>query len=146
MSKNHVLNKMKKKNNIILMNQKIIVFSIIESVYIFYMYNLFKTSISFHSPLELFIQNKNINNFIKHPISTGIYESKICPLGNYVSILLILWIILRIFLKKNIVKINNFIFSIIFICSFILNINSFIYFIPVYFYEFLIFPKLISKI
>jgi hypothetical protein len=128
------------------MNKKITLFSIIESFYIFYMYNLFKTRISFHSPLEIIIQNKNINNFISHPVSTGIYESKICPLGNYVSIILVIWIILRIFLKKNIIKINNVIFSIVLICTFILNINSFIYFIPVYIYEFFIFPKLISKI
>lgn len=128
------------------MNKKITIFSIIESFYIFYMYNLFKTKISFHSPLEIIIQNKNINNFIKHPVSTGVYESKICPLGNYVSIVLVIWIILRIFLKKNIIKINNLIFSIVLICTFILNVNSFIYFIPVYIYEFFIFPKLISKI
>jgi len=126
------------------MNQ--IVISIIESVYIFYMYNLFKTKISFHSPLEILIQKNNINNFIKHSVSTGIYESKICPLGNYVSILLILWIISRNFIKKNIISVNNFIFSIVFICSFILNINSFIYLIPVFFYEFFIYPKLVSKI
>ena len=123
-----------------------IVISIIESVYIFYMYNLFKTKTSFHSPLEILIQKNNINNFIKHPVSTGIYESKICPLGNYVSILLVLWIISRIFIKKNIIPVNNFIFSIIFICSFILNINSFIYLIPVFLYEFFIYPKLFSKI
>ena len=124
-----------------------IVISIIESVYIFYMYNLFKTKTSFHSPLEILIQKNNINNFIKHPVSTGIYESKICPLGNYVSILLVLWIISRNFIKKkNIIPVNNFIFSIIFICSFILNINSFIYLIPVFFYEFFIYPKLVSKI
>ena len=126
------------------MNQ--IVISIIESVYIFYMYNLFKTKISFHSPLEILIQKNNINNFIKHSVSTGIYESKICPLGNYVSILLILWIISRNFIKKNIISVNNFIFSIVFICSFILNINSFIYLIPVFFYEFFIYPKLVSTI
>ena len=123
-----------------------IVISIIESVYIFYMYNLFKTKTSFHSPLEILIQKNNINNFIKHPVSTGIYESKICPLGNYVSILLVLWIISRNFIKKNIIPVNNFIFSIIFICSFILNINSFIYLIPVFLYEFFIYPKLFSKI
>lgn len=124
-----------------------IVISIIESVYIFYMYNLFKTKISFHSPLEILIQKNNMNNFIKHPISTGIYESKICQLGNYVSILLVLWIISRNFIKKkNIIPVNNFLFSIVFICSFILNINSFIYLIPVFFYEFFIYPKLFSKI
>ena len=121
--------------------------SILESIYIFYMYNLFKTKISFHSPLEILIQKNNMNNFIKHPISTGIYESKICPLGNYVSILLVLWIISRNFIKKNnIIPVNNFLFSIVFICSFILNINSFIYLIPVFFYEFFIYPKLFSKI
>ena len=125
---------------------KQIVISIIESVYIFYMYNLFKTEISFHSPLEILIQKNNINNFIKHPVSTGIYESKICPLGNYVSILLVLWIISRNFIKKNIISVNNFIFSIVFICSFILNINSFIYLLPVFVYEFFIYPKLFSKI
>ena len=73
---------------------------IIETIYVIYMYNYFKTSKSFHNPLEIIIQNKNISQYLKHPVNNGIFESKICQLGNLVSILLGLWVFLRPKKKK----------------------------------------------
>ena len=103
------------------------------------MYNIFKTTKSFHHPYELLIGEK-LSNFIKHPISTGIYENKICDFGKLISILLIIWIFIRILLKKKfkISLINNIIFMSVLIGSLILNINAFIYFIPIFIYELLI--------
>ena len=123
--------------------KKIYLYTIIESIYIYFMYNLFKTSISFHSPLEILIQ-KNVSTYLQHPISTGIYESKICQFGKNISVLIIIWLWLRLFLDKN-NYLNKLIFILIFICSFIMNINSFIYFIPIFIYEFFIFPKIIQN-
>ena len=120
---------------------KIFFISIIEAIYIYYMWNIFKTEKSFHNPLEIIIQKKNIYNFVQHPISNGIYESKICPLGNLVSKILVIWIFLRLFLNKKIMlKYNKIIFITLFVCSLILNMNSFIYYIPIYLYEFYFFP------
>ncbi len=105
------------------------------------MWNIFKTEKSFHNPLEIIIQKKNIYNFFQHPISNGIYESKICPLGNVVSKILVIWIFLRLFMnKKKMLKYNKIIFITLFVCSILLNMNSFIYYIPIYIYEFYFFP------
>lgn len=125
------------------MNTKEIIITIVESTYIFYMYNLFKTKYSFHHPFEYIINSFNID-FIKHPIYSGKYESKICNFGKFISILLIIWIWLRYYLnnyfKKNIIIfMNKIIFLNVLIFSLIMNINSFIYFIPVYIYELLFF-------
>ena len=122
---------------------KIIIITLIESIYIYYMYNLFKTTISFHHPLEIMFQNKNLSTYLQHPISSGVYESKICKLGNDVSILIIFWLWIRLlFPKINILKYNYLIFLIILICSLLMNMNSFIYLLPIYVYELYIYPKL----
>jgi len=122
---------------------KIIIITLIESIYIYYMYNLFKTNVSFHHPLEIMFQNKNLSEYLKHPISNGVYESKICKLGNDVSILIIFWLWYRLlYPKEYIIKYNYLIFIIIFICSLLMNMNSFIYLLPIYVYELYIYPKL----
>ena len=51
------------------------------------MYNYFKTSVSFHNPVETLLNDKVFNNFFKHPIYSGNYESKICRFGNLRRIL-----------------------------------------------------------
>ena len=122
---------------------KILYITLIESIYIYFMYNLFKTKISFHNPIEIYIQNKNISHFLKHPVYNGSYESKICPFGKFVSIVLIIWLYVRLYSKKEeIIKINYLIFILVFIGSFMMNLNSFIYFLPIYIYEFILYPKL----
>ena len=72
----------------------------------------------------------------------NIYESKICPLGNISAFALALWVFMRdLFLhktslRKDLRNINLFIFSIVLVLSFVMNLNAFIYFIPVFIYEF----------
>ena len=112
---------------------------IIEAIYVIYMYNYFKTSISIHHPLEYILSKQSISNFIKHPIDTGEYESKICPLGNSVSWLIAGWILVRKSLMKynttKVLLLNKIIFWTIFVFSLIMNLNAFVYMIPVFLYE-----------
>ena len=121
-----------------------LLFALIESIYIYYVYNIFKTKYSFHHPIEVLLQKNSMSDYFKHPIYSGEYESKICPFGKFISKLLIIWIFLRIYLKRNytnlinIKKINKIIFTLVLIGSILLNFNSFIYFIPVFIYELLI--------
>ena len=130
--------------------QLFIVITIIECFYIYYMYNLFKTKISFHHPLEILLQTNNINNYIKHPINNGVYESKICKMGNHVSLLIVLYLLIRLCIiinftkntKNNIIKFNYFLFSCILIISFLMNFNAFLYLVPVYVYELYFIEKL----
>lgn len=110
------------------------ILSFIEGTYLFYMFSHFKTRYSIHHPLE-YIYNKY--DFIKHPISTGLYENKICDLGDLVSKLLFFWFIIRHFIKNNILmnKINTLFIVLLFIGSLVMNMNAFIYILPIIIFE-----------
>ena len=105
-----------------------------ESLYIIFMYNFFKTRYSIHHPFEYLINSQNMYQFFSHPIYSGKYENKICVFGKYVSVLLVLWIVFR---KKYKIhkKINTVIFSTVLIGSLLMNLNAFIYMLPVFMYE-----------
>jgi hypothetical protein len=111
------------------MNKDLLI-TIIESFYVIYMFNFFKTTLYIHHPFEsLFF---GLSNYLKHPIESSEYDSKICPLGNIVGYIFGLLIIFR-YLYKN--RINKLIILSLFFGTLLTNINSFIYFIPIFFYE-----------
>lgn len=118
-------------------NNTILCLNSVEALFIFYMYNMFQTSVSFHHPLEILIQHQNVSNFLKHPVSTGVYESKICILGKVVSYALIVWLWLRLCIQDTSKRYiyNTIIFTAIAACSFVMNMNAFMYLLPVYLYE-----------
>jgi hypothetical protein len=105
--------------------------SIIQGFYIFYMYNIFKTKYSIHHPFE----NRFNTKLLKHPIKTGRYESKICLLGKYVGGFLLLWFLFRHKIKNDCY--SNIIIFIVTSGSLIMNINAFIYLIPILLIEYL---------
>lgn len=117
----------------------------IEATYIIYMWNFFKTTYAFHNIWETsLMSHKNIPDFFKHQINISEYSSKICPLGNLSAYLLAIWILLtRIILPTKISQstqetlktANKTIFIITAILAFIMNLNAFIYLIPVFIYE-----------
>lgn len=102
------------------------------------MFNYFKTKYSVHLSWE-YITQKHF--FLRHPIKTGVYESKICPLGNLVGWLLPIWIFVRTYSylhgmnTKWVFVLNYILWGVIFILSFLMNLNAFIYFIPVFMLE-----------
>ena len=67
-----------------------LLFALIESIYIYYVYNIFKTKYSFHHPIEVLLQKNSMSDYFKHPIYSGEYESKICPFDKFISKLLII--------------------------------------------------------
>ena len=115
---------------------KNIYLNLIESVYIIYMFNYFKTRLYIHHPFEYLLLNESVYSFLKHPISSIEYENKICPLGNLVGYIFAIWIFLRNYFESKII--NKVIIYLILIGSLILNLNAFIYFIPLFIYEILI--------
>jgi len=119
--------------------------SIVEAIYIFYMYNYFYTTWYIHHPFELWLQDEKIHQLLKHPVSSEEYDSKICPLGNLVGILLPIWIMIRYFYKnKRIIRLlNKIIWITVFFTSLFLNMNAFIYLLPVYLAEFFYIQKTI---
>ena len=116
------------------MNLKII--SLFQGIYLIYMYNYFKTKLYFHHPIELFLQNKNIIDWFKHPISDDNYNNNICPFGNLMSFILAFWIIFYSYNIKIInYKINRFLWIVVAIVSLISNMNAFIYIIPILYFN-----------
>jgi len=125
-----------------------ILISILEGFYVIFMWNYFKTKYSFHNIWEAPLMNRHdMPKFIKHNVNTGIYENKICPMGNLAGYLLGAWILLRenfiysvkekhlIISKRKIKQLNKMLFIIVAVLSFIMNLNAFIYLIPVFIYE-----------
>ena len=111
-----------------------ILLNVIEAFYVFYMMNYFRTTYSVHLPFENITKK---HNFLIHPINTNKYESKICPLGNLIGYLIPLWIAFRVLFNNSVLiaNINIIIWILIFVLSFIMNVNAFIYFIPAFVIE-----------
>ena len=121
--------------------------SIIEALYLIFMFNFFKTTIEFHHPFEMFLTS--FSKYLKHPIKTGIYENKICSFGNDISYVFAVYIILRYILyKTNSIKqnmlcmINKILIYFAFVVSLLMNMNAVIYLIPLLSLEYYYFiPK-----
>ena len=110
----------------------------IEAFYIIFMWNYFKTKYSFHNIWEAPLMNiKKMPTFFKHAVNTGQYDSKICPLGNLSAFFLAAWVIFRDFSKNSLfISLNKIIFGVVAFLAFIMNLNAFIYLIPVFIYTF----------
>ena len=107
--------------------------SLLESIYIIFMYNFFKTEKSFHHILEIIINTKK--GIFYHPINTGLYENKICDFGKLSSFLISIWFLTRHFITES-NELNKIFFKILFIISLLMNFNAFIYLIPIFITEF----------
>lgn len=113
------------------------IITIIECVYLIYMMCFFKTKYSIHHPFEIFMQtNYNLGNWIRHPIHSSIYQNKICTFGHVSSYLLAIWLIFSYFFHDPVnILINKIIWITTIIISLTLNMNAFIYLIPIFIYE-----------
>ena len=114
------------------MNINIILLTIIEIFYLFYMFRIFKTTLSINHPLE-YIYMDNLSNYFKHSISTNIYENKICDFGKDAILILIIYLIIRLFLNLYDMKINrNINYFILVLSLFIsfMNLNAVLYILP----------------
>ena len=118
---------------------------IIEATYIIYMWNFFKTTYSFHNIWETNLMSiPSIPQFFKHQIKNTEYSNKICPLGNLSAYFLAMWIIITKIVTPQHLSIKSqqyinlatkIIFTITAILAFIMNLNAFIYLVPVFIYE-----------
>jgi hypothetical protein len=113
-------------------NTQLNIITLVESVYLFYMYFLFKTNFSFSSAIfDKHIQNSG--SFFIH--DTNSYENKICGFGKIMAIVAIILAFLRIPYLAN--KSDSIIYKIIMfdlIClslAFLMNLNAFVYVIPI---------------
>lgn len=109
------------------------IISILESIYLFYMFRHFETTISFSHPLE-FLNNTNIT-YLKHITNESKFPSKhICPFGQNAILYLILYLLSRFIIGM---KFNFLVLIISFILS-LANFNAVVYLLPFYFIELVI--------
>ena len=118
---------------------KLLILTIIEIIYVYFMLNFFKTTYSIHHPLEFILINK-FPDFLKHPISKYDYSNKICPFGHFASNILVIYLIIRYFVYNNykikyILKKINIVILIITAILSLLNMNAFIYLFPYFIVE-----------
>ena len=106
------------------------IITIFESIYLFYMYFIFKTNISFSSA----IFDKDIQNtgsFFIHDTNT--YENKICGFGKVMAIIAIILAFLRLsYTPSKSILYKTIIFDLIcLLLAFLMNLNAFVYVIPI---------------
>lgn len=115
--------------------------TIVLVVYIIYMLNFYKTTISIAHPLTYFD-----NDILYHPIeNTDEPRNMICKLGNYGVFVLALFITVRglslfTIIEKNKLDVSRFVFSVVVLLSF-LNLNACLYLIPYFIFEMVYFIR-----
>jgi hypothetical protein len=111
----------------------------LESVYLLYMYFIYKTNYSFNSAI-FDKQLNSMGSFFVH--NTNVYQNKICQFGKFMAIIAVILAWIRVYYinhcdncNKNIIK-----FTIIFdvLCATLaglMNLNALIYIIPLFISE-----------
>ena len=110
-----------------MINIKILLISVCESIYIIYMFNYFKTKYNIAHPITYFN-----NPILYHPIGKQtVEENLICPLGNIGSYLIGFYLIGRNLIPdKYWNKWNKWIIISILILT-LMNFNATLYFFPI---------------
>jgi len=109
--------------------------TIFEVVYLFYMYFIFETSYNFS--LAMFDKNiQDMGYFFVH--NTSKYENKICGFGKLMAIIAIILAFIRLN-SNSVFTYKNIIFDLIcLILALLMNLNAFIYILPILLCEFYI--------
>ena len=124
---------------------KLLLFTLLESIYIIFILNHFKTKYNFVHPLTYFE-----NKFLYHPIGKVQKPTNmICPFGHICSYMLSFFLIIRyIMVKKKLMNKNSirvisvYVLIISILLSF-MNFNAVIYLIPYFIIESYIINQLI---
>ena len=118
---------------------KIIVLTVIESLYLLYMYFVFKTSYSF-SGASLEKETQGLGALFVH--DTGHYENKVCLFGKIMAIIAVMLAILRAYLldccptyKKSLFWATVGFDITCLSLAYIMNLNALFYVLPLIFIE-----------
>ena len=115
------------------------VVSVLEGAYIVYMFHFFQTRYSVHHPFEFALTQRA--DILRHPISTGVYESKICPLGSIVAFLVAAFILLRLLFRDRCPRAFQTATRVVFVAlavgALLTNMNAFIYILPLLLIEYI---------
>ena len=111
---------------------------IIETIYLIYMFFLFKTKYSFNSAV-FEKETENLGSLFVH--NTNVYENKICVFGKFMAIVSIILAWFRFCLLKrkseNVLFISIQYYILCITLALLMNLNAFIYIIPLIIMEFI---------
>ena len=103
------------------------------AVYVYVIMVHFRTRYSVHHPLEIYLQGRSLGSFLRHPVATGVYENKICPLGHFAAILLAVWILLRHRCRSVVAnRVSRIAWGLILVGGLLMNVNVVMYLLPAY--------------
>ena len=105
---------------------------VVLAIYLTYMFVVFKTTICINHPFEAAITS--VDKYLKHPISSDEYESKICPFGRHAIVVLVLYLLYSGLYETPTSNIRKIFLAGTFILS-LMNMNAFTYLIPYFMYE-----------
>ena len=113
---------------------KKLIISIVQAIYIIYMFNYFETTYSFETSRQLLL-----SGIFLHPIKDSTYPvSHICPFGHMMAYPIAVYLIGRNFVLNNdprlSKKMNYLVLMLIFVGS-LMNINAIVYLIPYFITE-----------
>ena len=114
-------------------NKIILIISIIETIYLIYMFHFFKTHLDFNFLPQLSFTQKH--DFFKH-LNDDTYGLRICPFGRIIIFLLIGILLLRNFVIYG--KISKIMMIVVLVITFLLslmNLNALVFLIPVFILE-----------
>jgi len=127
----------------------ILTITIFQSIYLLYMYFVFKTNYSFTSAM-FDKQVQNLGSFFMH--NTNRYENKICLFGKLMAIIAVILAFIRLYListnydKSDLLE-KTLIFDLTCLSlALMMNLNAAIYIIPIIVGEVLILKKLSGSI
>ena len=127
-----------------MMVDKIIV-TIAQSVYLLYMYFIYKTTYSFNGA-RLDKETQSLGSYFVH--DTGRYENKICFFGKIMAILAIILAVVRLYfltyypeIKRRLTLLSFGFDSVCLFLAIIMNMNALVYLLPVLVSEvYILFP------
>jgi hypothetical protein len=120
------------------------IISIVEAIYLVYMFIFFKTRIGFHHPLEGLVTGRSA--FTAHPMyQTSVPVCRICKFGQYASIVGAFYLLLRILLhriksvdRQQLCRVNRILLWTAFVIALVMNMNAALYLLPIVITESLI--------
>jgi len=129
------------------MDLLLLISTIISSVYLLFMYCIFKTEYSFSgATYDKAVQS--LGAAFVH--DTGVYENKVCMFGRIMAVVAVIWWLLRYFIIINYPAYKSAALWITvgfditgLALAYIMNLNAFVYLLPLVFMELYVISKII---
>lgn len=118
-----------------------LIITFVLSVYLVFMFRHFRTTFTVHHPLEWYVQQR-VGSYFKHPYGNTIYGRKICPFGQHAILVLVAFLIVRLYLQvytntdHTLLRRLSYIALVITVICSLMNMNAVLYLLPYFAHEY----------